>query len=74
MGNDLQEGESQLFLVRLWRATGSNDGRWQGKIQHIMSGSIWLFDDTQQLADILLAWVRPPERTKDDRQWERSDH
>jgi hypothetical protein len=60
MGSDLREGESQLFLVRLWRATGENDGQWHGKIQHIMSGSMWLFDDTQQLTEILLAWVRLP--------------
>jgi hypothetical protein len=59
MGSNPQEGEAQLFLVRLWRATGDKDGRWQGKVQHIMSGSAWLFDDTQQIAEIMLAWVRP---------------
>ncbi len=60
MGSNSQDGEAQLFLVRLWRTNGDNDGRWKGKVQHIMSGSAWLFDDTQQIVEILLAWVRSP--------------
>jgi hypothetical protein len=67
MDNDIRESESQLFLVRLWRESSDKDGQCHGKVQHVISGSVRLFDDLSQLMQILTVAIQLSEEAYPDR-------
>ena len=46
---------SHLFTVRLWlERTGEDPARWRGRVEHVLSGEAYYFQDWPKLIDFLL--------------------
>jgi hypothetical protein len=53
------QGDSQLFLVRLWPEQGSDgETEWHGKLQHVLSGEARPFHGCPALLEALLEMLK----------------
>jgi hypothetical protein len=52
--HDTQSKPSHLFLLRIWPdETGSGELKWEGKIQHVLTGETEHFDDWATLTALI---------------------